>query len=980
MSDDKFPVLPTGFDLNGYRIAEVIGQGGFGITYLARDPRLDRQVVVKEYLPQSLVQRRGDGGLTLKDSPLTAGFRSGLESFLKEARTLARFQHPNIVPILDFFEAHGTAYLVMPFIEGQSLEARLRELPDGRMSAAEIETWLRPLLDGLQALHAQGVLHRDLKPDNIIIAADGPRLIDFGAARQALGPPNGASLPYRAISGYRKRVCDGLRRRTIGPGMPVREQASISANLYPGRSLSIVLTPGYAPPEQYSRQGVNQGPWTDLYALGAVVYRALTGREPADSTARQDSLLNGDPDPLAAGLELAGRLAGPALQAGLTACLRLARRERVQGVAELRLILDGEGERPEPEAASSVSPLPIDGEGLAAPDWVFPPVGGPSEPDPPTADSPVTPPSASALRFLRWRRPVALTWPPPWPLKKRLPLLALIGLMAVALLYPLYFSPDRHYRQARELDRAGHYSQAQTLFQRAAEAGHEPACLALADYYLEGRGELPADPDRARHWLRAAAEGGLPEAQTRLGDWYAAGRAGLEKDPAQAAYWYQKAAESGHAGAQNSLGDLLEAAERYDQALLWHRRAAELGLAEAQNSLSRHYFLGRGLERDYRQAFGWARRAARAGVPEARRRLAHMLEHGLGTGRDFSEALIWYTRAAEGGDSAAQYRLARHFTLDDAPNGANRRRKSSWPELIAREQTSAAANPLRTDWAEAFTWARRAAEQGHPEAQMLLAELYYEGRGAVRSVATALIWLEKSARSGHPAAQSRLGDLYAQGLEVDSDPAQAVGWYLKAARQGDLDSRRQLVLAYDQGWPGVGEDPARAIYWAAAAAESGRAEDQVVLAELLALGEDGEPDLARALELYRLAADQGHPEAQFQVGLTTLAGFDRPPDPVEGARWIRLAAEGEHALAQETLGGLYLSGTGLPPDSIRALYWYRQAADQGLPSSQYILGGCHLNGIGTRPNRGEGLKWLRRAARAGHEPARLALTDLGLQQ
>lgn len=903
MSDGTFPsALPNGCDLNGYLVAEVLGQGGFGITYKARDPRLDRLVVVKEYMPQSLVQRQGDQALALKTGSPAESFRSGLESFLKEAQTLARFQHANIVPILDFFEAYGTAYLVMPFIEGESLEGRLKRLPGGRMAEEEVERWLRPLLDGLQALHAQGVLHRDLKPDNIILTHDGePRLIDFGAARNALG--------------------------------------------HHGRSLSIVLTPGYAPPEQYSRLASNQGPWTDLYALGAVVYRALTGREPEDSTARQDSLVNGDPDPLESGLEQVNSLAGPALKAGLAACLKLARRDRVQGVAELRQILAGgsdasaaarpeqgppsQTETPEPDLAAAppfdvqVGPLPPGGNGLRPP---------------------VTP--LRSLRLTRMFGPAFKLSRPPKP-KKILLLLAVVLILASALLYPLYFQPSRHYREALALDRAGQYDQALALFLKAAEAGHGPAQKSLADYYAQGRDSLvPADGALALYWLKEAASGGLPEAQAGLGDLYASGRGGLEKNQAEAMVWYKRAAEGGHAAAQNSLGNLYEAGGLFDQALIWHRQAAEQGFAEAQNNLSRQFFLGRGLERDYRRAFGWAQKAAAGGVPEAQYRLAHMLENGLGSVRDFSAALVWYAKAAEGGDRSAQYRLARRFARDEA---------------------------LIRNWNEAFRWAREAARQGHVEAKFLLAELYYKGHGISRSLESALHWYEQAAEGGHLDAQRQLGDFYFRGMEVKGDPATAVTWYRQAAVQGDLDSQRQLVRAYVEGWPGIGRDLAEARRWAMAAAEGGQAEDQVALAELLVLGQGGARDLAWAAELLQLAADQGHPEAQYQMGHMALASFDQ----VEAARWIRLSAEQGFALAQETLGALYLAGQGLPQDLSRGLYWFRQAAAQGLPSAQYLLGVCYHQGIGAKPNRNEGLKWFRRAARAGNEQAQWDLREKG---
>jgi serine/threonine protein kinase len=310
--------LPEGTQLNSYRIQGELGRGGFGITYKALDTRLDRPVVIKEYLPQDFAARRGD----LTVGPRLAGqaenFQLGLDSFLKEAQTLAKFHHPSIVPVLDFFQIpNGTAYMVMPFLEGETLAAKLDRSPGGRLSEAEILSWLSPLLDGLQAIHAAGFLHRDIKPENIYLLQSGqPMLIDFGSARNAL-----------------------VNR---------------------SRSLSVVLTPGYAPVEQYSSTATTQGPWTDLYALGAVLYRCLTGFAPSDSTERQDATINDEPDPLRLKFENLSGLASPTLKAAVEGCLRLARKDRIQGVAELRQILAGSPvDAPKPISGESKSALPV---------------------------------------------------------------------------------------------------------------------------------------------------------------------------------------------------------------------------------------------------------------------------------------------------------------------------------------------------------------------------------------------------------------------------------------------------------------------------------------------------------------------------------------------------------------------------------------------------------------------------------------------
>jgi len=217
-----------------------LGAGGFGLTYWGWDTVLDKPVAVKEYLPNDLAVRAADNSVAAKSGGDEDNFRWGLNRFLDEARTLAKFKHPNIVSVYRYFEAHGTAYIVMEFIEGETFGAYLKRV--GKPKEAFLHDVITALLDGLAEVHRAGFMHRDIKPGNIIITATGaPVLVDFGAARQEVGGKS--------------------------------------------RSITRVVTPGYAPIEQYSTRG-KQGPWTDIYALGAVAYRAITGKAPPDATER----------------------------------------------------------------------------------------------------------------------------------------------------------------------------------------------------------------------------------------------------------------------------------------------------------------------------------------------------------------------------------------------------------------------------------------------------------------------------------------------------------------------------------------------------------------------------------------------------------------------------------------------------------------------------------------------------------------------
>ena len=241
--------LPKGHRIGEYEIVRVLGAGGFGVTYLAFDHQLDGPVALKEYFPAEAARRGPGWGVAPSTTGSQALFTWGLDRFIDEARSLHRLRHANVVRAHRYVQAHGTAYIVMEYVEGKSLQQVIRE--GGRLTPDAWRRWLDPLIDGLAHVHGHGYLHRDLKPANIMIrAADGtPVLIDFGAARVA------------------------ARDRTH----------------------TQVLTPGYAPLEQYSREGT-QGPPTDIYALAAVSYRVLTGERLSSAP---DRVLDDDYEPLA---------------------------------------------------------------------------------------------------------------------------------------------------------------------------------------------------------------------------------------------------------------------------------------------------------------------------------------------------------------------------------------------------------------------------------------------------------------------------------------------------------------------------------------------------------------------------------------------------------------------------------------------------------------------------------------------------------
>ncbi len=300
--------LPDGTRLRDYEVTGLIGEGGFGIVYLAYDHSLQRRVAIKEYMPSAMASRSAHSPTIIVKSDRHADtFKAGLKSFVNEARLLARFDHPSLVKVYRFWEENGTAYMVMPYYEGPTLKRALAELghvPD----EAELRTWLRPLLDALAVMHTAHCFHRDIAPDNILLTPSGPLLLDFGAARRVIGDMTHA--------------------------------------------LTVVLKPGFAPIEQYGEvSSMAQGAWTDLYALASVVYAAVTGHPPMSSVER---LMDDRLRPLS---ELAaGRYSEPFLTA-IDAALAVRPADRPQDVAAFRVLLDGRvlQKAPSPGFASTYS-------------------------------------------------------------------------------------------------------------------------------------------------------------------------------------------------------------------------------------------------------------------------------------------------------------------------------------------------------------------------------------------------------------------------------------------------------------------------------------------------------------------------------------------------------------------------------------------------------------------------------------------------
>jgi hypothetical protein len=285
--------LPENHQLHWYSVQRVLGIGGFGITYLARDMNLERLVAIKEYVPGQLAARAADRGIQPLSGEHAEDFQWGLRRFIDEARTLTRFEHPNVVRVLNVFEMHGTAYMVMTYETGESLQQVLKR--ERMLSEARLVRLLVPLLSGLELIHSRGFVHRDIKPANIFIREDGsPVLLDFGSARQ-----------------------------TRGHSDP--------------QTLTTLVSPGYAPIEQYTSKSDRQGPWTDIYGMGATLYRAVSGSAPSSATDRSAQIMQGMKDDLPPLSAVAAGRYSPKFLAAVDHALAFRIEDRPQSIAAWRL-------------------------------------------------------------------------------------------------------------------------------------------------------------------------------------------------------------------------------------------------------------------------------------------------------------------------------------------------------------------------------------------------------------------------------------------------------------------------------------------------------------------------------------------------------------------------------------------------------------------------------------------------------------------
>ena len=713
---DHLHALPVGHQLNEYRIERVIGSGGFGITYRARDTQLDKVVAIKEYLPNEFAVRTDATTVRPKSTTDQDDYQWGLTRFLDEARTLARFEHPHLNHVHRYFEDNNTAYLVLDYIEGETLSDLLKR--EGQLDSTRLQRLVAELLSGLDEVHSAGYVHRDVKPSNIMVRANGSSvLLDFGAARQVLGQRS--------------------------------------------KSLTAVYTSCYAPIEQRSGKGGKTGPWSDIYALGIVAYRCVSGineSELLDSVARYrlKHKDNQDQD-MKPAVEVGKGHYPSSLLKAIDWAIKVEEEDRPQNVAAIKEMISGD------ETSDTV------------PDAV--PV------DKPAKQPTKQPSSPKSEQFWAWFGVAVVV-----------PLFVLIVWFA-ALDHDERLMEERaagveQREEAKQVAEAAHqgdtvaqynlgvmylngYGVAQNSteavkwFRKAAEHGHALGQNNLGVMYQNGYG-VAQDYKEAIKWYRKAAIQGEALGQNNLGVMYLNGY-GVYQDNMEAAKWFRKAAEQGEALGQHNLGVMYLIGygvyQNDMEAAKWFRKAAEQGNADAQYRLGEMYFTGKGVAQDYTEAVKWLHKTIEKGNTDAQNTLGVMYETGRGFAQNYTEAVKWYRKSAEGGNAGGQNNLGVMYMK---------------------------GHGIYQDDTEAVKWFREAAANKEALGQNNLGVMYQYGYGVAQDYTEALMWYRKAAEQGEALGQYNLGVMYQKGLGVPQDDTEAAKWYRKAAAQGHAGAKEEL--------------------------------------------------------------------------------------------------------------------------------------------------------------------------------------------
>jgi len=790
--------LKPGHKILWYEIKEVLGQGGFGITYLAHDPNLDKYVAIKEYLPIELAVRDTDSAVY----PITADYNEqyqwGLSRFINEARTIAQFNHPNIVRVHSVTEENNTAYMVMSYENGQCLQKILdmKKILDEE----NLLNILIGLLDGLRLIHNSGFIHRDIKPDNIFIRNDGsPLLLDFGSARQALAEKS--------------------------------------------KSITSVVSPGYAPFEQYQNDPSSQGPWTDIYALGATLYRCIYGRAPADALNRSNAIVKSGKDSYVAAIELGSdRYSLPFLQC-IDSALNFDKNKRPQNVNQwlsiCRTILTDKDNSTYVHTANK-----------------------------------------SILRN-KIRKRVTLG------------LLGLVCISIISFFLHSFYLDYKYHKQAFENYEYGRYFQAAPSLNKLSDSGDAEASFLLALMHFEGKG-MPYNTEIALKVINDneakiidAADGGKAWALTDLSLMHAFGWS-VEHNPNEAVRLIRLALKQNYSRAYHAIANYYYSGIGLDknpyEAAKWFQKAADMGLSQSLVQIAFIYFQGNGLPQDSKKALSLLEKAAAQGSEEAFTTLGANYFYGMYVNKNHESAYKWLSKANEN-NSVSQYMLGIMYMDEawdkhDIVKGISLIKKSAGQNYNLAQSTLGIlyheGKYVEKDLKLSHGLHLKAANNGNVDSQYFVGLNYLYGFDVDKDEKLALLWLDKAAKQSDPRAEYQISILYIYGDNYSqADKASAVELLKNSANKGYPDSQRLLAAFYYDGFQ-VNKNLNESVRLFKLSAENGNAQAQAMYGRLLMMGDGVEKNAEEARQWLIKSMTQDNSEAVVYLGLMYERGYGTP--------------------------------------------------------------------------------------------------------
>ena len=713
-----------------YRILKVLGQGGFGITYLAIQVRLDRKVAIKEFFMKDFCERNE----TTRQVTLgTAGSREMVNScrkkFLKEAKHIAKLHHPNIIRIIDVFDENSTSYYVMEYIEGGSLSNKLGTTG---LSMSDATRYILQVAEALKYIHKQNIAHLDIKPSNIMLNGnDEIVLIDFGVSKQ-----------YDFSTGG---------------------QTSVSP---------VGCSSGYAPLEQYDPNGVKDfSPQTDIYSLGATYFKLLTGITPPNAFGITKDFLQEN---------LKAKGVPTAVISIICKLMEKLKENRfsdvcsfIEGLNSISLHVDESSDKKDENIAykqyeEGTAVMPSQKE---IDNWVKNIISSEYN----------TGKYKSAFEhFSEYAKMGNAT--AQYYLGKMYYEGQCVGGSRN------YDKAAEWYRKSAEQGNAeaqcylGYMytnglgvsqdnAKAVEWYRKSAEQGHADAQNNLGDMYYDGRG-VSQDYAKAVEWYRKSAEQGHAVTQCKLSYMYELGR-GISQDYVKAVEWCRKSAEQGYVYAQYNLGRMYEIGRgvwpNSAKAVEWYQKAAEQGNSKAQHTLGYMYEIGDGVSKDYAKAVEWYRKSAEQGYFYAQKDIGRMYEEGLGVSRDYAKAAEWYQKIAEMGDCFLQYKMGCMYEKgvgvpQDYAKAVEWYRKSAEQGLASAQKDIGRMYEkglgVSRDYAKAAKWYQKAISRGNTDAMCNLGYMYEYGLGVSKDNYIAAGLYFRAAKQGSLEAKKKWSSIH----------------------------------------------------------------------------------------------------------------------------------------------------------------------------------------------------------------------------